>query len=333
MSAVAADPRLAALAGLLGELSDLKRVRVAGREGSLAERLFARAWAAIAAGEDAGEVALRETARAVAATRLAGVDADVLAEGGLDDAAIATLLGRAVDEAAAGLVAPGLLAALREAVTHPGSGTFTSPRETSNALETAGIAERGSSQRANMKVPDPPGFVGLLAAQPRAGATAPGRPRVMVEPPESHADHCAIVAVGAVLLAPVTGADPAAAFVGALAHHLHNAFIPDSGFAGEVLLGEHLHPLMAHATERALGQLDERPRRWVRSTLGLNERLDSAEARAVVAADVLDRVLQMRHHARTAAFTLDQALDELDLVHAGPLQEYGLAVVDAAGLR
>jgi hypothetical protein len=41
----------------------------------------------------------------------------------------------------------------------------------------------------------------------------------------------------------------------------------------------------------------------------------------------------MRHHARAAAFTLDVALDELDLVHAGPLQAYGLDVVAAAGLR
>ena len=34
-----------------------------------------------------------------------------------------------------------------------------------------------------------------------------------------------------------------------------------------------------------------------------------------------------------AAFTLDEALDDLDLVHEGPLQDFGLRVVAEAGLR
>ncbi|RZK37537.1 MAG: hypothetical protein EOO57_05390, partial [Hymenobacter sp.] len=53
-SAPARPEALAELAGLLPllrELNDLKRVRVAGREGSLAEQLFGGAWVALVAGE------------------------------------------------------------------------------------------------------------------------------------------------------------------------------------------------------------------------------------------------------------------------------------------
>jgi hypothetical protein len=168
------------LAGLLGELSDLKRVRVAGRDGSLAEQGFARSWAALAAGDAPADVALRETARALAAVPLGGIDGALLAEAGVDDAG--DVLRGAVDLAAGDRVDPALRAALRSAVTG------TDP-------EGAG----------------PPAFVAALAAQPRAGATAPGRPRLVLEPPESHADHCFAVAVGAVLLAPGCGATPARA--------------------------------------------------------------------------------------------------------------------------
>ena len=62
----------------------------------------------------------------------------------------------------------------------------------------------------------------------------------MLEPPEGHGDHCLVVAVLAAVLAPRYGADPARPFLAGMAHHLHNAALPDSGFAGEMLLGEHL---------------------------------------------------------------------------------------------
>ncbi len=299
----AVAPGLGAFAGLLAELGDLKRVRVAGRAGSLAGQGFARAWAALAAGEAPGTVALRETARALAAVPLGGIDAALLDGAGVED--VGAVVRGAVDAAAAGRVDAALLDELRAAVLAP------APHDDAPA----------------------PAFTALLAAQPRAGATAPGRPRIVLEPPESHADHCLCVAVGAVLLAPDHGADPATCFVGALAHHLHNARVPDAGFAGEALLGPRWDRVLDHFTEEALAELAPAVRDRVRGAMGLNLHLDSPEAHAVVAADVLDRVLQMRQHARAAAFTLDQALDELDLVHAGPLQAYGLAVVDAAGLR
>ena len=56
------------------------------------------------------------------------------------------------------------------------------------------------------------------------------------------------------------------------------------------------------------------------------------EAQAFHAADVLDRVLQVHHHARAAAFTADQALVELELVHEGPVQAFHDEVLAASGL-
>ena len=43
-------------------------------------------------------------------------------------------------------------------------------------------------------------------------------------------------------------------------------------------------------------------------------------------------MLQMRHYDRVAAFTVDQALDDMDLVHAGPIQGFHQAVLRDAGL-
>jgi fumarate hydratase class II len=66
----------------------------------------------------------------------------------------------------------------------------------------------------------------------------------------------------------------------------------------------------------------------------LTLRADAAApaAQAFHAADVLDRVLQVHHHARAAAFTVEQALDDLELVHAGPVQGFHTDVLAAAGL-
>src|SRR4051812_2051438 len=60
-------PGLAGASGLrplLGEVNDLKRIVSAGRPGSLAARGFARAWAALVAGEPPDRVAHLEAAAA-----------------------------------------------------------------------------------------------------------------------------------------------------------------------------------------------------------------------------------------------------------------------------
>ncbi len=294
---------LAALRPLLAEIGDAKRVRVASAPGSLAEQAFTRAWARLLRGEDPADVALSETADAVARARLAGLDRAVLTLAGLADDAALAVLRRSFDEVAAPLDA-----GLRDRLTP--------------ALGRAPLVDPAAA----------PPIAVALNAQPRAGATAPGLPRLVVEPPESHGDHCLTVAVYGALVAPVVGADPVPPFLLGLAHHLHNVELPDAGFAGEILLGDALPRVLETLEERQLAALPADLAARLREVLALRADADGPEAQAFHAADVLDRVLQVHHHARAAAFTAAQALDDLDLVHAGPVQAFHHDVVAAAGL-
>jgi hypothetical protein len=301
---VAAAPALAgldALCPLLAEIGNAKRVRTASAPGSLAEQAFARAWARLVEGEDAEQVALSETAAAVARARLAGIDGPVLQAAGLTPGQALDVLRRGYDEAGPA-VPSGVRDRLRDAL----------PR-----VRPAG---------------DPPALAPALNAQPRAGATAPGRARLMVEPPESHGDHCLTVAVYGVLVAPLVGADPVRPFLVGLAHHLHNVTLPDAGFAGEVLLGEHLQPVLGELERQELDRLPSALVERLRDVLALRADAVAPESQAFHAADVLDRVLQVHHHARAAAFTAAQALDDLELVHEGPVQAFHLGVLRSAGL-
>ena len=286
---------------LLQEIGDAKRVRVASAPGSLAEQAFARAWARLVEGEDAETVALSETAAAVARARLAGIDGPVLQRAGLGRERALDVLRRAFDEGA-GAVPAGVRDRLRDAL----------PR-----VRPAGA---------------PPPLAPALNAPPRAGATAPGLARLIVEPPESHGDHCFTVAVYGVLVAPLVGADPVVPFLVGLAHHLHNVTLPDAGFAGEVLLGDDLVPLIDALERQELDRLPSALADRLREVLALRADAVAPQSQAFHAADVLDRVLQVHHHARAAAFTASQALDDLELVHAGPVQAFHLDVLRSAGL-
>ena len=297
---------LATLLPLFRELNNLKRIHASGKTGSWAERAFVRAWARLVAGEDCRALALQETARAVAATLLAGIDAEVLAGGGVPQAARREIFARAFDAASAPL-APDFAAALRET-----------------------LDPEPSADPPPGRVPT---FVPLLAGQPRAGATRPGHPRVVLEPAENHAEHCAVVAFNGVLAASVFGADPAVPFLTGLCHHLHNARLPDAGDAGDVLLGEHLRPLMETFRAAALDELPPALRGSARDSLQAVYRTDYPEARAFQAADSLDRVLEMEWHARSAAFTLDVALGDMDIIHPGPVQAFQLEVMRAVGWK
>ncbi len=287
------------LTPLAAELGDLKRIRDAASPDSLAVRAFRQAWGRLAAGEDVRTVALSTTADALAATRLGGIGRAVLDLAGVADPA--AILNRSLDEVT-GPVSPKLRDALRR---HLGSANPASPA---------------------------PAFAEALIRQPRAGATCPGKPRLVLEPPESHGDHCLVVAVLGVVLAGVYSADPAIVFVAGMAHHLHNAVLPDSGFAGEILLGKELAPLMRRLFDRELATLAPPVAKTVRNALGTIGDADTPEGRAFNAADVMDRVLQMRQYDRVASFTTAQALDDLELVHAGPLQAFHQAVLAEAGL-
>jgi 5'-deoxynucleotidase YfbR-like HD superfamily hydrolase len=312
LSSPAVPRGLAGVAGPFREVGDLKRVRVAHAEGSAAQRAFVRSWAALVAGADPAAVAAAECASALAGARLAGIDAAVLRAAGLTGDEAVHVLARAVDEVAGGL-----------------------PPETRRRVRAAlpGLMAAATVAEADSDVPAfVPAFVGALCRQPRAGATAPGRPRLVVEPPENHAEHCWAVAVYGGLLADGVGADPGDAFLLGLAHHLHNAVLPDAGFAGEMLLGAHLEPVLERLTERELATLPAALAERVRALLAHRADADTPVGRAFHAADVLDRVLQCHHHARAAGFTVDQALVDLELVHAGPVTDYHDAVLAAAGL-
>ena len=279
---------------LVAAVVDLKRVRFAGV--SVADRGFARAWASLEAGEDVGDVALREAALALAATQLGAMGEGVLVDAGLSRGEAATVLAGAV-RAAGG-------------------------SEEHAAAVTADWSGGGR----------PPAFVARMAASPRAGVTAPGRPRYVLEPAESHAEHCWAVAVLAVLLAEEPGAR-AEAFLCGLAHHLHNAWLPDAGFAGEVALGEHLEPVVAGLRARGLALLDAPCLADAAgSAVALTTHADTPAARAFNTADVLDRVLELRFHERAAAFTVREAVEDYEIVHAGPLQAFGMGVLREWGL-
>ncbi|MDT7855508.1 HD domain-containing protein [Rubrivirga sp. S365] len=294
---------------LLRQIRDLKRVRDARSPRSLAERQFGRAWARLAAGEPVEAVALSETAAALAAVRLAALNAGVMMAHGLDESEALDVLGRAFDDLG-GAVDAGLRGRLRAAL---------------------GALPHGEE----------PAVVDLLVRQPRAGATHPGLPRLVLEPAESHADHSFATAVFGVVLAPDYGADPAQVFLTGLAHHLFNASLPDAGHAGDVLIGDDLTARMATvATDRAVATLPVELQSLVRDALGLTReaRFAEPEAQAFHAADALDRVLEMDWHARTARFTLDDALGsdtaagQLDVCHGGFYQDLQRDVLRAAGL-
>src|SRR5918998_417348 len=140
-------------AGRLIHLDDRRGDRAAhgaaDRPGSLAEQGFLRAWGALVAGVDPAAVALHETARALAATRLSAIDAEVLCGGGMCP--------RSAD------------ALLRHTV-----------RDIAEDAELVGAEALAQAVAGGSQASDPPAFAVLLCNQPRAGATAPGRPRLVL---------------------------------------------------------------------------------------------------------------------------------------------------------
>ena len=304
-SALVGVSGVAALLPLLRELNNLKRIHVAGKNGSIAERLFLRAWASLISGIPVRTVMLDETAYAVAAARLAGIDSEVLKSGGIyAQGTRAAVLQRAFDSVGSA-IEPNLADAMRN--------TFTG--------EPVRSVEREFAHD----------FARLLADQPRAGATRPGYARMVLEPTENHAEHCATVAVNAALAAPLFGADPAQAFLTGLSHHFHNAYLPDAGDAGDALLGEYLQPLIETLRLRVIQQLPTGLGEAAMRSLDSVFRSDTPESKAFQTADSLDRVLEMEWHARSAAFTLSVALDEMDIIHPGPVQAFQQDVMRAAG--
>ena len=315
---------VAPLLPLLRELNDLKRIRSAQHSNTWATRCLVRSWKRLLSGEDLEQVALQETARALAAARLADIDPAAMRSAGLSDAEALQVLERSLDAAGVALDG-GLRERLRAALQERSQ---ASSLEVQAALAGSAISERVQEIQLNGL----PEFVRLLIKQPRAGATRPGVGRIVLEPTESHADHCALVAINGVVCSALYGASPAEAFLTGLTHHLHNAWWPDAGDAGDNLVGEHLQPALQRLRERAIEQLPEGLRGPVRASLEVVYRADTPWAQAFQTAHVLDRVLEMEWNARSAAFTMGVALEEMDIGHPGPVQSFQQEVMRASGL-
>jgi len=288
----------------LRELGDLKRVFSAQAPGSVAERLFVLGWAALVRGDAPATVMAQVVGAALVSARLGDLDLATLTALGLGDDAV-TVLERAFDE-----------------VT----------RELDPALAQRLRASLAEGRPAPGPVPD---FVGKLARQPRAGVTSPGQPRILLQPAENHAEHCLMVAVYGVLASPWHGADPVAVFLAGMAHHFHNADMPDSGYSGEMLLGDRLDTAIATARAACVEEL-------AAANPALAETVTVAlapiggdvtpEARAFHVADVLDRVLEIEQHLRAARLTMDIVLDDYGLVHDGPVKAFHDRILADAGL-
>ena len=305
-ASVKATPMLAGLRPLLVRLNNTKRMRsVDAPTRSVAARNFARAWRDLAAGAEVEAVAWREAAAAVSTVVLGAIDAASLLRAGLAEDALHTILCTAIVNAGDALT-PVVLQRLTAAV----------PALISCATNPDELGLR---------------FVAGLQDQPRAGATSPTADRLMLEPAESHADHSQAVAVAAVLVAGQTGANVAAPFLAGLSHHLHNAMLPDGGFAAEELLGSHWPALVEQAREQALGELPTRLADQVRESWSLLDRADDDLSRAFQTADVLDRVIEAGHFEQVARYRLADALGARGLVHAGPLHSFQQSVLASAG--
>lgn len=289
-----------AILPLLREMGDLKRIHSAGRDGSIAQRLFVGGWAALVAGMPADEVTVRVVAAGLAAARLGDLDLAKLQELGVF--APAAVLERSFDEVA-GSVNPALRSRLRTALC-------------------LGAPQAGPT----------PAFVGKLARQPRAGVTCPGLARIVLQPAENHAEHCLMVAIYAVIVSPVYGADPASSFLASMAHHLHNADMPDSGYTGEMLLGDALDGAIAHGRDRAIAELPAALAADVRHALLPIAGDATPEARAFHAADVLDRVLEIEQHLRARQVTMEEVIEEYGLVHDSPVKKLHDRILAEAGL-
>ena len=294
---------LIALMPLFREIGNLKRIRAANIGDSFAGDLFKRAWGRVNGGTDARRVAVDITKDALIAANLGAINAEVLRSTELGEAEVELILKRAFDASAAPVVAD-----LRDEM-------------------------RGEiAAQTDYDADEIPPFAELLAHQPRSGATKVGAPKLIFDQPENHAEHSIIVGIYAVLLAPLYAADVETVFFAALTHHFHNAYLPDSGFAGEESLGEFLPAIFDAFRRKCLAQIPENIHDKIRRSLRIIETADAPEARAFHAADVIDRVLQMRHHAEANEFTLKYALEEAELVHAGAIQEFHYEVLRAAEL-
>ena len=289
---------------LLRELNDLKRL-YANNLGSdsYASWVFRRACVAISTGQPLH--AASWCAAVVSAARLGAITSEVLLDVGLSDVE-------------------------RIAVQHDSILLHESlPQDICDSLTSACLKlDKVVTDVSPMSVD----WVMRLSAAPRAGATCPGKPRIALEPAEMHSDHCIMVAVYGYLLADLFGANREDAWLIGLCHHFHNAYLPDAGFTGEMLLGMHLEPVLESLRSRVICTLPEEMGGRVKRLFEEINGVDTPLARAFHAADTIDRVLQMEQYERTSQFQIKQALEDFNLVHEGTAQAFQHELLQSLGL-
>jgi 5'-deoxynucleotidase YfbR-like HD superfamily hydrolase len=147
-----------------------------------------------------------------------------------------------------------------------------------------------------------------------------------------HSDHCIIVAMYGYLLADLFGADREDAWLIGLCHHFHNASLPDSGFTGEMMLGEHLERVIETLRTRTIRELPECYQARVERLFKEINDVTTPLAKTFHAADTIDRVVQMEHYERAAKFQVRHALLDLNLVHEGAAQAFQHELLRSTGL-
>ncbi|MCP9236936.1 hypothetical protein [Lewinella sp. JB7] len=305
-----------ATAGLFAELQDLKRLAPAGVRYSLSDELFVGAWDDLLSGTAWDTVADRSSVRAVLYVLFPGVGAEFFRAAGLSATAVTEVCTGAFERTLSGRVP---------------SATY---RRLATQLPTIleEFAGGGAREPAKFRKPTRPPCLQKLREQPRAGATHPDHPRLVLMPPESHADHCLLTAVYACLVADDYGAAPGEAFVCGLAHHLHNAFLPDCGWAGELALEPYLEQVIANCRSAALREFDPVLRDRLTDVLRHHESIATPVGKAISTGDVLDRVLDVKWRVRAASVSEQKVLGELDLVHPGPLKDFQTDLLTKTGL-
>lgn len=289
---------------LMRELNDIKRLyaRNLGSR-SLATRVFFGATAPLHLGDPLN--ADTWCAAIVCAARLGAITPHVLSDIGVSADERVTIYQNSIQ-------------------TH-----VTLPQNIKNALLSAA---KGLDGIAIEKAESHSTWVEHLAASPRAGATCPGKPRIALEPAEMHSDHCILVATNSYILADIFGANKEDAWLISLCHHLHNAYLPDAGFTGEVLLGDRLQGILNSQRNRALKHVAKKYQKRVTDLFKEIDDLESPLAQTFHAADTIDRVIQMEHYERAANFKVISALEDFALVHEGSAQQFQFELLNSIGI-
>ena len=300
---------LSKISSLCIELQDLKRQKPKGYAFSIAEQLFIEGWQRILAGEEHSQIAFTITAKALLSITLPGFESGFFKELNFEVDTVADIL-------------TGTLQTVVDKYELPIDTADQLQKALSHHIEAIATASGTANTIDDQHFEDSAQFVYDLIKQPRAGATNPNSSRMLLLPPESHADHCLITAVFAVLFASKYKADPGQSFLIAMSHHIHNAILPDMGFAGETALEKHLPYILDTSRKKALAKLPGTLQSELLHAIHTHENILVPEGEASAAADVTDRVLDIFWRLKASKISKEQLLDDLELIHPGPIQSF-----------